>query len=263
MRKAIESVADLRRHLGWDAAFIVAVVLGLWGFARAVVTPMRVPAVATEPPEQADDLRRRPWGVIGKWGWIAAAWPLVADVAEDVLLLRTPLVRRVITDLRLLRTLIIEQPTELWPQLRREEPNGSSHGPGALGSSTSAYSRTSSPKRTTATSSRVRVISVGSSAKGLSAAVAEGRDRAPSPVSQPTPTCYPGGRRVTSGVVGTVRRGPQQPVLQPDARRDRRRTRQVGGPGRPALAHPATSSSSRSPSVPTAWRRTSPSSTSP
>lgn len=45
--------------------------------------------------------------------------------------------------------------------------------------------------------------------------------------------------RRADGVVGTVRRGPQQPVLQPDARRHRRRTRQVGGPGRPAVAHPA------------------------
>jgi hypothetical protein len=62
-------------------------------------------------------------------------------------------------------------------------------------------------------------------------------------------------------ILGAVRRGPQQHVHRPGADRDRRGARQVGGPGRAALAHPAGNRRDpRSRSAPTGWRKTSTSS---
>ena len=61
--------------------------------------------------------------------------------------------------------------------------------------------------------------------------------------------------------LGPVRRRPERPLHRSDACRDRARPRQDGGPGRPALAHPARrSSSSRSRCDPTGCARTSTSS---
>lgn len=87
MSESVPSVAALRTHLRWDVLFLLASAFGLLGFAQAVVSPMRVPAVVTATGDQAEySSLRRPWNVVGQWGWIAAIWPLGADLIENGLL---------------------------------------------------------------------------------------------------------------------------------------------------------------------------------
>jgi hypothetical protein len=72
----------LRSHLLWDSGFLVFLAAALLGFARAVLWPMIVPATRSMGAPPSKDIRPHLPG----WARVIAAWPLVADAIENILL---------------------------------------------------------------------------------------------------------------------------------------------------------------------------------